>query len=265
MLIYSDTRYITTEVNMMVLRSKDNEGYIYVHRGLYDQAVVLYDMFGDNPIDLCEIITGVKDSRPDVDEFLRDVPKPLNILGCFLLMVENEVTDPLDRFGALHVMSGPINFRKLIQIPMEARNEITFSLSIQEEYQLAWDRFSKEAIPFDVDFYRAPSPHPMNGTATKLYSEESGELVSVDEEEELDPDQMLLDALMDDDDSIWDIDLDDEEESEEEEGSAEEAPAEAPPPPVPVFVASEETVKPEPVQEPVKKLAGLDYVRSLCQ
>lgn len=259
MLIYSEDRYISTEVNMMIIRAKDNVGYYYIHRSLYDQAVILYDLFGEDPLSLCELITGEKESRQDVEEFITNMPKPINILGCFLLLVGEEVEDPMDRVGAIHVMSGPINFRKWITIPREARSEFEFSLSIREEYQLAWDRFFKESIPFDSNFYHAPAPAPMNGTATMVYSEDRGELVSPEDAEELDPDAILLDALMNVDDDEWDFDSepDDETEEAEEEGENTEDTSSAPT--SVIAEAKEET----PVVETVKTVPknGLDVIR----
>ena len=38
MLIYSKNRYVPTDVNMMVIRGVEDDGYFYIHRYLYDQA-----------------------------------------------------------------------------------------------------------------------------------------------------------------------------------------------------------------------------------
>lgn len=261
MLIYSEDRYISTEVNMMIIRAKDNIGYYYIHRSLYDQAVILNDLFGEDPLSLCELITGERESRQDVEEFFNNLPKPINILGCFLLLVNEEVEDPQDRIGAIHVMSGPINFRKWITVPREARSEFGFSLSIREEYQLAWDRFFKEAIPFSADFYHAPTTQPLNGTATAIYNQDSGSYESpTDEEVEADPEQALYDALMNVEDDLWDFD-ESEEEEEEGEGEAKEESSE--PEQKTSTVTTEPTPEPEPEPEPVstKPKSGLDIIR----
>lgn len=166
MLIYSENRYISTETNMMIIRSRDNNGYYYVHRGLYDQAVVLSYLYKEDYKELCEVLTGNEGSREDVDLFVETLPTPLNILGCFLLLVEEPLEDLVDMVGAIHVMSNSINFSKLVGLPAEVRANVVFSLSIREEYQLPWDRFIKESIPWTEDFYLRRDSIPMNGTLT---------------------------------------------------------------------------------------------------
>lgn len=172
MLIYSKNRYISTETNMMIIRGKDeDDGYYYIHRGLYDQAVVLYDQFGNDYRKLCEEITGEATSRDDVDLIVSHLPTPINILGCFLLLVDDELESFRDMIGAIHVMSSSVNFRKLMQVPAEVRTNVEFSLSIREEYELPWDRFLKESIPWSSDLFVARAPVPLNGTATVVEEE----------------------------------------------------------------------------------------------
>lgn len=166
MLIYSENRYISTETNMMIIRAKDNIGYYYVHRGLYDQAVILSDIYKSDYELLCEVLTGKRETRPDVDRFFEELPTPINILGCFLLFVDEELDNLLDMVGAIHVMSNSINFRKVVTLPQEMRANVEFSLSIREEYELPWDRFFKESIPWSADFYTRTADNPMNGTVT---------------------------------------------------------------------------------------------------
>ena len=164
MLIYSEDRYISTETNMMIIRAKDNIGYYYIHRSLYNQAVILDYLYSEDYLDLCEVITGNRNSRPDVDRFVSELPTPINMLGCFLLLVEHELEDLLDMVGAIHVMSNSIDYSKLIRVPAEMRASVSFSLSIREEYELPWDRFLKESIPWSADFYSRRDPIPMSGT-----------------------------------------------------------------------------------------------------
>lgn len=158
MLIYSKDRYVPTDVNMIVLRGLNDEGFYYVHRTLYDQAVVLYDMYIDQIEVLIKAITNKTESRDDVDFFLQNVPAPINILGPFLLLVTKPLDDLVDMVGAIHVMSGPLSFRKMLQIPYDMRNmNPSFSLSIREEYKLSWDRFFITTIPYTDDLL-APKP-----------------------------------------------------------------------------------------------------------
>lgn len=252
MLIYSEERYVSTEVNMMIIRSKDGEGYYYVHRLLYDQAVILHDLYGSKPEELCYILTGVEGMREDVESFLEEAPAPINILGCFLLLVDGIIDEPLDRVGAIHVMSGPVRFRDIIKWPREIRSTMQFSLSIKEEYELAWDRFFKEAIPFDGSLLAHGGINPLNGTATTVYSSDTGE--EINPNEEVDPDALLMSILMcEDDDDPFAIPDDEDEEEESDSGTTE-----------PVADYSNTPVAEEPVvEEPVvpKRKTGLDIIR----
>lgn len=139
MLICSAKRYYPTDVNMLVLE-KDGL-YFYVHRSLYDQAVILDDMLSRIGID--EMCMKIKRSKPVpmVYDFIAKAPKPISALGCFLVLVTEPLTDFIDMCGAIHVMSGPLNFRRMIDLPVELQNSIQFSLSVKEEYELSWDRW----------------------------------------------------------------------------------------------------------------------------
>ena len=166
MIIYSENRYVPTDVNMMVIRGKDNEGFLYMHRSLYDQAVIIHDIYSEDFTQLAVALTGKPDMRDDVVMFMDKAPVPVNALGPFLLLIENELESFEDMVGALHVMSGPVNLRKMLKVPFDMRNTPSFSLSIKEEYQLAWDRFFQNAIPYSDDMFLGVGTRPMNGTNT---------------------------------------------------------------------------------------------------
>lgn len=169
MLIHSTERFVPTDVNMLVIEGEDT-GYFYIHRSLYDQAVILDDIYGETPELLIKAITGSEESRGDVDWFLANIPKPLNIFGPFLLLVTKEIEEADDAVGAIHVMSGPINLRRMIKVPIEMRNTPTFSMSIREEYKLAWNRFFQTALPYSEDMFNPHAYGPMNGTQTRTQS-----------------------------------------------------------------------------------------------
>lgn len=256
MLIYSEERLVPTDVNMMVIRGKNNIGFFYIHRSLYDQAVVINDIYEEEPLMLIKALTGKEDTRPDVERFLTEVPQPLNIFGPYLLLIKDEITELEDMIGAIHVMSGPLNLRKMLKVPLEMRNTPTFSLSIKEEYQVAWDRFFQTAIPYSMDMWHPQSINPMNGVQTETIP--TGDFKT--EEEEMED---LTAALFDCGDDFFDMD--------EEEEAAVEA----------EIVASSEAMKdaaiekktevvqptlvavtePEPEPEPVKgPLTGIDLL-----
>lgn len=215
MLIYSEQRLVPTDVNMMVIAGMN--GFFYVHRALYDQAVILDDIYSEEHELLIKAITNSTESRADVDRFFTEVPRPLNIFAPFLLLVKEEIEDIVDMIGAIHAMSGPINLRKMLKVPFDMRNTPSFSLSIRDEYQLAWDRFFMNTMPYgqEIQSY-APTSNsaPMNGTNT-VTEPVQGELSNIGDDgvEYDDPLEALLFGCSDD---IFDVDDDDEDEDDTE-------------------------------------------------
>lgn len=156
MLYCSENRLIPTNINLMVIESDDGMFY-YIHRSLYDQAVILSDRFKGKEKELMDLIgrySGTDDVPECVEFFHLVVPEPVNILGYFLALVDGFETMSQDievLCGVIHQMSAALNFRSLISIPMEMRAQARFSLSIETEFRLSWDRFFQEALPYDED------------------------------------------------------------------------------------------------------------------
>lgn len=203
MLIFSNERLVPTDINMMVLAGKDSGTYFYIHRMLYDQAVILNDIYGDDINSLIVELTGENKTRGDVEEFYSKTPTPINIFAPYLLLVKEELTDFEDMVGAIHVMSGPVNLRQLLKYPIGVRNNPSFSLSIKEEYALAWDRFFQTTMPMQsgyVTVQPAQGYMPMNGTATTTVpvqeEEEEEEYTPITTEEEMAALEAELEAEM---------------------------------------------------------------------
>ena len=262
MIIYNDSRLVPTDVNMMVIRSKDNIGYVYIHRALLEQAVIIQDMYEDNLQMLIKAVTSKEESRADVDYFFENAPAPINYLAPFLLLVKSELDSMTDMYGALHVMSGQLNFRKMLKISPEMRSTPTFSLSIREEYQLAWDRFLQNAMPYDSDMLQrsvvpnsGSEPLPMNGTANDEAISEEDEYekacIGADGKKYSSP---LEAALLGCGDDIFDMPEDWTDDEDDEDSDKDNTPA----PTATTEPASAPEPEPEPEPEPAKKLTGLD-------
>lgn len=151
MLIYSNERVVPANINIMILEDKEG-GYYYLHRSLYDQAVIIKDRYDGKVDALKKLITDNEDEEDivAVKTFVETAPSPINMIGYFLYLVDGIDSMELsyvDLCGALHVMSTVINFREFLRIPKAVRAGITFSLSIREEYEVSWDRFFQEAVP----------------------------------------------------------------------------------------------------------------------
>lgn len=156
MLFCSEKRLVPTNINLMTIESDDGM-YYYVHRSLYDQAVILNDKYKGKENELCTMIGRYTGNVPECVEYFHIiVPEPLNILGYFLALVDNFETMTQDieiLCGVIHQMSMAINFRMMIGLPAEMRAQAKFSLSIETEFRLSWDRFFQEALPYEEDMY----------------------------------------------------------------------------------------------------------------
>lgn len=256
MLIFSDKRLVPTDVNMMVIRAKDNEGFFYIHRSLYDQAVIIDDIYGECPDRLRNELVGSQESRSDVQMFLEKAPSPINILGNFLLLIKEPLDVFEDMVGAIHVMSGPVNLRKMLKVPFSMRNTPSFSLTIKEEYQLAWDRFFQNTMEYTTDMFMPKQIAPMNGVQTTTVPDDD-ELSAVGEDgvEYEDPLEALLFGCGD----IFGSSSDEDEEEVAEEEPVAPAPVVQPTAPAPAPVIK--PTAPE-VVEPIKE-DGLSVLKLL--
>lgn len=243
MLIYSESRLVPTDVNMMTIRAKDNIGYFYIHRSLYDQAVVIDDIYGEAPEKLREALTGKDATREDLAVFEEKAPKPIAILSNFLLLVDAPLDTFEDMVGAIHVMSGPVNLRNMLKFSFEMRNTPHFSLSIREEYQLAWDRFFQNTMPYSNDMFFHKDVAPMNGTQTVTTPVEDG-LSNIGDDGQVyaDPLEALLFGA---DDDIFDIPEEDEDDTVASEAADAYMAAET------LIAATAPTYVPEPEPAPV--------------
>jgi hypothetical protein len=154
MLVYSESRVVPAAINIITLEGEGG-GFFYVHRTVYDQAVILTDLFGASPDSLRQLIMG-ETKQPAVEFYLKNAPEPINILGPFIDLVTGNGTidsDLEEISGVLHVMSMCINFRKILKVDAKLRQSVRFSLSIKGEYQILWDRFFAEATEYGQTSY----------------------------------------------------------------------------------------------------------------
>uniref|UniRef100_A0A4Y8Q7S9 Uncharacterized protein n=1 Tax=Paenibacillus athensensis TaxID=1967502 RepID=A0A4Y8Q7S9_9BACL len=133
-------------INTLVLAK--NDMYIYIHRDVYEQAVVLADRYPEFHTLRTEV-GGSPLNEETAKWFYEQAPKPLHILAPYLCLVEGPVEPEFEVVcGVLHVITAMIHVRNFVVKPPEIRRSVSFSLSIREEYELAWDRFFATAIPY---------------------------------------------------------------------------------------------------------------------
>lgn len=210
MLVRSNTRYVPTAVNMIVIQGKDDDFY-YLHRSLYDQCVILYDAYADKLPFLFKLL-GFDEGHPAVcDRFVEAAPEPLSILGPFLVLVKGceELDNIDDMCGAISSMSMTVDFRRLFKVQPAIRASVKFSLSVREEYRVQWDRFFLETPTLDqMSFTQAPAPASAS--------------TEVSDDDIYDTDYGLGDVL-----SKWATNNEEEEKEEDEEEEAVEEPPKA--------------------------------------
>lgn len=187
MLVYNENRYVPTDCNIMVIQDA-SENYFYIHRMLYDQAVILDDKYNGDYMALAAKLVApnpVPDDRSDVDFFYEHAPRPINILAPFLLLCEGAFDNLDDMTGALHVMSNTFSFKRLPDVPPEVRlNSMTFSMSIVDEYSLAWNKFMMSCIPYSEDMFLGNNSAPTARSTHSSISTTSDEAEEEDENED---------------------------------------------------------------------------------
>ncbi|MBO9597430.1 MAG: hypothetical protein J7559_06380, partial [Cohnella sp.] len=148
MIVATRERYLPTLVNTMVLSM--NGWYFYLHRDVYDQAVILtdrYDTFDSLAQAIgCEGAEGEATAR----WFYDHTPKPLRVLAPFLQLIDGTLEQDMELCcGVLHVVTAMIHVKGFPEKPPEVRRSVSFSLTIREEYELAWERFIQSAVPYE--------------------------------------------------------------------------------------------------------------------
>lgn len=147
MIVLSEDRYVTTMPGYITLQDSDGV-YYYIHKNLYEQAVVVEDRYGEDVDRLVELIGGNKEN-PAIEKFVKYVPRPVSIMGYFLALVTEDIDDFTDAVGALDVISSTINLRNLIKFPVEVRQTVQFGMSVKNEYQDAWDHFLESCYKYE--------------------------------------------------------------------------------------------------------------------
>lgn len=151
MIIYTNTdeRLVPAQLNMITLQV-DKGGYIYIDRVTYVQAAILMDKYMDDWDGLCSMVNSTSHTA-EVNFLKETLPEPLNYLAPFISLIDEkkEFDGTLEQLvGCLHVISKNINFDKILRIPAEIRRSVSFSGHITAEYELQWDEFKNECIPY---------------------------------------------------------------------------------------------------------------------
>lgn len=220
----------------MVLEHETN-GYFYVHRSLYDQAVILKDKYGEKGRGILTELIGGNSNFKCIDEFNKSVPEPLDILGHFLALLREDVDDFKTMVAGIHMISATLNMRKMLTLPQQVRASVVFSVNFLDDYKVSYDRFFKDSITYSDLLNPVRTEYRVSEQQADVSQED---VMYVEEEEE---DDFDLESLLNDP-TIFSR-VEDEEEEEESE-------------PVVTESASSSVVESAPVSS--TKKTGLDII-----
>ena len=145
MIVFSKKRVLATQINTITLPV--GEDYLYVHRDVYDKAVILADR---HTLSDMMLIVEPEHNKAAIDFFYENVPQPLHILAPFLGLVDGQLEDDIEELiGAMHAITMVLDVRGYSKLRRELRKGVTLSLSVKEEYELAWERFFALSIPYE--------------------------------------------------------------------------------------------------------------------
>lgn len=255
MIVYTHgERLVPATVNTMTLQVGD-DGYLYIDKTTYEQAVIINNKYRDDYDGLTSLI-GVSQNVKEIDFVHSELPEPVNILAPFLTLIDEkaQLDGSLEQLvGCLHVISRNIDFTSFLKIPAEVRRGVSFNGHITAEYELQWQEFVNECVPYrmiyDVfssqgtfanahipSFTPSAAPTP---TPTSTSKSSHGPVMMADEND------AALAGIMEDPDVVDDLlgevdmsDFDYEEELKKEENKS----APAPTAPAPASASAQTTI-----------------------
>lgn len=122
------------ETNAITLSNEDN--YFYTDRGTYDACVLINHKFTIE--ELMEQFPNSNEERNIiVKELYEWLPKPINVLAAFTLLVEECMGHDIETtVSALHVITNSISPYNYLSMPREIRKDVSFSINITAEAEL---------------------------------------------------------------------------------------------------------------------------------
>lgn len=148
MIVLSEERYLPTMPGIVTLQDSDGV-YYYIHKTLYEQAVIIEDRYGES-IETLQKLIGGHPEHVAIQKFVQYVPRPVGIMGYFLALLSEDLEDFEDAVGALDAISSAVNLRNLIKQPEAIRQTISFGMSVKNEYKDSWERFFQSCYAYDT-------------------------------------------------------------------------------------------------------------------
>jgi hypothetical protein len=181
MLVVTEERYLPTLHNTIVIHN--GSYYFYIHRDVYDSLVILSDRYSLESLTAMVVPIGNEET---IKWFYDNAPRPINILAPYIGLVDCEIPATIvDCCGALHTITSIIDVRNFVKQPVELRRSIRFSMSVRDEYEMAWESFINTSIPY-ADRYTARTAPQYAETSTGTQSRidtKTGDIIIIEDEE----------------------------------------------------------------------------------
>ena len=149
-LIVCSDKYLLPVVGGVITLQVDDSLMIYVHRSLYDVAVVLKDRY-ETKDRLIEAI-GFVNNMDAINMFYKECPDPINILAPFLSYInptlETEFTFEFC-VGALHTLHRTLDMRGSLKVEPQLRRSVRITVRPEDDYLLQWGVLLREWFDYD--------------------------------------------------------------------------------------------------------------------
>lgn len=137
----------------MLLDDAESGGLVYVNKDTYDQALLLSGRMDGNPQRVLDVIKTPKTEiyrtmagfKALMENMMRTMPKPLNMLAPFLIFcvgnqgIEWKENDRILAYGILHQLSQLMDFNSATLVPAQIRTDVALPTALLMQYETSWN------------------------------------------------------------------------------------------------------------------------------
>lgn len=230
MILYMENPIPVMMQNLILLDEPTTNGYIYVSKATYDQALLLWGRFDGDVNNLMRFTQRDPDAwkevlwiQPAMRWIKEHAPEPLNMLAPAFKMLSNLTTIteedlcPKLIYGLLHILSQSMDFNLTYLSSSEIRTQMKIPVGILMSYEKSWEgiiaplkeNLLKQFVEQyaaevgsdddeDDDDYRRPKKKKSKKPSKRRYEEEDesdSDEEEEDEDEEGDADDIFADIF----------------------------------------------------------------------
>lgn len=155
MIIFKEKAISVAQENCIMLEVGEGNGFVYLSKSTYDQALLLNDRLEGELSYLKKVLIGDATKHESaILYFYENAPEPLNILAPFLGLVKADVElekNIRSLCGVLHEMSMAIDFNEFSKVPASVRADVEFGKSAIKKYEQSWADMEVKLTVDDID------------------------------------------------------------------------------------------------------------------